>query len=96
MKAITSLRAASSAVAGIVLLAACGGGGGGGGDGDMPLPTDPPVAGTDVPLSATASSAGALAFVRSVAASRDDTASPLAVGDAVLATSDSDEPDASI
>jgi hypothetical protein len=91
MKAITPLRAALAAAAGAVLLAACGGGGGG-----APVATDPPVAGTDVPASATSSSAGALAFVRSVAAASDNTAAPITVGDAVLATSDTDEPDPGI
>jgi hypothetical protein len=74
-----------------LLLASCGGGGG-----DSPVPSDPPIAGTDVPLSATTSSAGALAFVKSVAATSDNTANPIVVGDAVLATSDTDEPDTGI
>ena len=77
-------------VAGAIALGACGGGGGGG-DNAVPL-----VAGTDVPQSATSSSAGATAFVKIVAATKDDTASPLVVGDATLAVSDTDEPDASI
>ena len=74
-----------------LLLAACGGGGG-----DASVPVDPPVAGSDVPQSATTSSAGALAFVKSVAATSDNTATPIAVGDATLAASDTDEPDPSI
>jgi hypothetical protein len=73
-----------------VLLASCGGGGGGSSDS-----ADPPVAASDVPLSATTSSAGALAFVKRVAA-MDNSATPIVVGDAVLATSDTDEPDAGI
>ncbi|MDF2465129.1 MAG: hypothetical protein K0Q43_3364 [Ramlibacter sp.] len=91
MKAITHLRGAFAAAAGALVLVACGGGGGG-----VPVATDPPVAGTDVPASATSSSAGAIAFVKSVAASSDNTAAPLAVGDAMLATSDTDEPDPGI
>jgi len=89
MKAKTLGRAALGLAAVALLLAACGGGGGGG---EIPAPIDPPVAGTDVPQSATTSSAGALAFVQSVAASSSDSAEPIRVGDAVLATSDTDEP----
>jgi len=77
-------------VGGALLLAACGGGSG---DGAPTGPVPPGSAGTDVPASATTSSAGAFAFVKSVAATSDDTALPLAVGDAALAASDTDEPD---
>ena len=83
--------AAIVATAGL-LLTACGGGGGGG----ESIAVNPNVPGTDVPLSATTSSAGALAFVKMVAATSSDSASPLVVGDAVLATSDTDGPDAGI
>ena len=93
MKCAKHTRVALSLAGGALLLAACGGGGGGGG---MPVATDPPVAGSDVPLSATTSSAGALAYVKSLAASSDNTATPVTVGEAVLATSDTDEPDPSI
>lgn len=72
---------------GALLVAACGGGGGG----DAVVP--PVATGSDVPLSATRSSAGAFAFVQSVAARSDDTAMPVAVGDETLATSETDEPD---
>ena len=54
------------------------------------------MSGTDVPLSATTSSAGAMEFVKRVAATSDNSAEPIRVGDAVLATSDTDEPDPSI
>ena len=86
MKAKTWRRSAASLAASSLLLTACGGGGSG------------PVAdnGTDVPQSAMTSSAGAIAFMKSVAASSSDTAEPLRVGDAVLATSDTDEPDPGI
>ncbi len=87
MKHLTSLRACASLVGGAVLLAACGGGGGGSTSGEATVP------GSDVPLSATTSSAGAFAFVKSVAATSDNTALPIVVGDAVLATSETDEPD---
>lgn len=77
--------------AGVALLAACGGGGG-----DSSTPVDPVVSGTDIPVSATSSAAGAFTFVNSVASASDNTAEPLVVGDATLATSETDEPDASI
>ena len=89
MKPTTWRRTAIGLAASSLLLTACGGGGG---SGATPAPDD----GTDVPQSAMTSSAGALAFMKSVAASSDNTASPLRVGDAVLATSDTDEPDPGI
>ncbi len=76
--------------AGVALLAACGGGGGGGSS----APVDPVVGGSDIPVSATTSSAGAFTFVNGVASAPDNTAEPLVVGDATLATSETDEPDA--
>jgi hypothetical protein len=85
------------------LLAGCGGGnggdsvsgGGGSGGGGAPATFDDPnmMNGTDVPLSATTSSAGAMEFVKRVAATSDNSAEPIRVGNAVLATSDTDEPD---
>lgn len=93
MKSMTSSRLALGAAATALLLTACGGGGGGGG---TPVDADPAVPGTEVPQSATTSSAGALAFVKRVAATSDDSAAPIAVGDAVLASSDTDEPDPGI
>lgn len=74
-----------------LILAACGGGGGG-----SPAPTDPVASGSDIPTSATTSSAGAFTYVNSLASSSDNTAEPVVVGDVTLATSDTDEPDASI
>ncbi len=91
MNTKTILRGVCTLAGGALLLAACGGGGGGGASG--PVATDPPVAGSDVPLSATTSSAAAFAFVKSVADARDDTAAPIVVGDVTLATSETDEPD---
>jgi hypothetical protein len=93
MKQITSARTWIGAAIGALLLAACGGGSG---DGTPAIP--PPAAdrGTDIPLEATTSSAAAVAFVKTVAASSDATAEPIRVGDATLATSDSDEPDAGV
>lgn len=89
MKTFPYARTAASLAVGALILSACGGGGGD----DTTVAADPPVAGTDVPVSATTSSAGAIAFMKSVAATKDDTALPLVAGDAVLATSDTDEPD---
>lgn len=83
---------AALALAGALSLAGCGGGEGGG----ETVVADPFVEGTDVPLSATTSSAGALAFVKRVAATSDHSAEPIRVGGAVLATSDTDESDPDI
>jgi hypothetical protein len=90
MKHIPYARVAVGLAVGALFLSACGGG-----DDDVASvpPSDPPVAGTEVPTSATTSSAGAFAFVKSVAATTDETGTPIIVGDAVLATSESDEPD---
>jgi hypothetical protein len=71
----------------VAVLAACGGGGSGGGGESV-------VDGTDIPTSATTSSAGAFTFVNGVASGTDNTAEPLRVGNATLATSDTDEPSA--
>lgn len=90
MKSLPFTRTHLSLAAGALLLAACGGGGGG-----DPAPTDP-VAGTQVPTSATTSSAGAFTFVRDTGGTSDNSAEPLVVGDVTLATSETDEPDPSI
>ena len=86
MKTLHFKRSHLSMVAGALLLAACGGGGGGGGV------ADPVVAGTDIPQSAQTSSDGAFTFVNSVASATSETSDPLVVGDATLATSETDEP----
>ncbi len=72
-----------------VLLAACGDGS------SLPAPITPPTMTTEIPGSATTSSAGAFTFVNLVASTSQDTAEPLLDGDSVLATSDTDEPDPS-
>ena len=78
-----------------MLLAACGGGNGNSnGNGDTAVA--PSSVTNGVPASATNSSAGAVAFVKSLAAASDDTAEPIVLGDAVLATSETEEPDAGI
>ncbi len=58
---------------------------------DAPAPI-PVVSGTEVPLSATQSAAGALAFVAQQQAMSSDSSEPIVLGDAVLATDDSAEP----
>jgi PBP1b-binding outer membrane lipoprotein LpoB len=75
-----------------VLLAACGSSDYVDPPASPPAPTDPPVAGTMVPTSATTSIAGATTFVRTTSAAMSDSDEPLIVGDAVLASSDSAEP----
>jgi hypothetical protein len=89
MKSRTANRTALGLTAlSVAVLAACGGGGSGGGSGDAV------VDGTDIPTSATTSSAGAFSFVNGVAGGTDNTAEPLRVGNATLATSETDEPSA--
>ncbi|HSV79917.1 MAG TPA: hypothetical protein VLK85_12055 [Ramlibacter sp.] len=81
-------RALMGACTGALLLAACGGHGDGSPDTGA---TSPVELASDVPASARQSADGAFDFVASVAATRDDTAEPLVVGDATLASSDTDE-----
>lgn len=80
MKAISTQGLAAGVLA-TLLLAACGGG------------DDNNVAGTDVPVAATTSSPRAVSFVRDVVARNSETAEPFVIGGAVLATSDSTEPE---
>jgi uncharacterized lipoprotein YmbA len=57
------------------------------------------VAGTNVPITATATSSGAAVFVKEVVATPIETAEitePLELGDAVLATSETDEPESDV
>jgi hypothetical protein len=57
------------------------------------------VTGTDVPVTAVESGSGAAVFVKEVVATPIDiaeAAEPLELGDAVLATSDTDEPDSDV
>ena len=80
------LLAGAIAASAALVLVACGGGGG------DAAPVDGLLAGTDIPASASASADGATAFVASVVAAPADSAEPVTVGDAVLASSDSAEP----
>ena len=77
-----------------VLLAACGD------SSSLPAPAAPPAPPppitNEIPASATTSAAGAFTFVNSVASASQDAAEPLLDADAVLATSDTDEPDPSV
>ena len=91
MNPLNLARTTLSLAAGALMLAACGGGG----NAEMTV-GDPLVSGTDVPASATTSSAAALAFVKTLAATSDNGAEPIRVGDVTLATSATDEPDPSI
>jgi hypothetical protein len=91
MKHMTSARTWIGVAVGALLLAACGGGSG---DGGSAMPLQPSAdRGTDIPLEATTSAAAAVAFVKTVAAAGDNASEPIRVGDATLATSDTDEPD---
>ena len=80
-----------------VLLGACGGGGG---SNDTPvavapLPTDL-IAGSQVPFSATTSSAGAYTFISGIVATGElNNSEPISLGDGELsfATSETEEPD---
>jgi len=74
------------AIAGSLALAACGGSGG-----DDPAPTTQFVPGSQVPVSATTSVAGVIAFLQSLIATTSESGDPIAVGDAVLATSETDD-----
>jgi hypothetical protein len=69
------------------ILGGCGGGSSG-------ASTAPTVAGTDVPVSATQQSPAALAFVKFVVAKGEaNQEDPLVIGGAVLAGSESDDPE---
>ena len=91
MNAKRIARALVGACTGALLLTSCGGHG----DGLSDSGATPPVElASDVPASARQSADGAFDFVAGVAATRDDSGEPLLVGDATLASSDTDEPKA--
>ena len=68
------------------LLVACGGGGGDG------APVTQYVPGTDLPVGVEARVGDVIAFSKAQIADTSDSRDPVLIGDAVLATSESDEP----
>lgn len=93
MKQMHSRQAfAMLAISAAALLSACGSGS------EIAAPSVPPPSialapGTDVPLSATQSSAQATDFVRTVVSKGEaDSEAALVVNDVVLATSETDDP----
>jgi hypothetical protein len=82
------MKTLSSIAISAALLTACGGGS----DGTVPAPAPAPVSGSDVPASATQDPNAAYQFVASLAATSSESADPITVGDATLATSETDEP----
>ena len=96
MKLFLNGRVIASLLAMTFYLAACGDGGSLPGAGGPIAEVDPKISGTDVPTSATTSAAGAFTFVKTVVESSADAQEPLVLGDAVLATTDTEEPDPSV
>jgi PBP1b-binding outer membrane lipoprotein LpoB len=92
MKKLTSLSVKAILIAGcVVTISACGSS-----NNTAATPAVALVPGTDVPVTATETTAAAISFANLSVASNDETAEPLAVGEAVLATSDTDEPDSNV
>ena len=77
---------AAAALVAALLLAGCGGGGGDGRSSATEF-----VPGTQVPTSATTSVSGVVAFLMALIATTSETGDPIAVGDAVLSTSETDD-----
>jgi hypothetical protein len=96
MKLFLNGRVIASLLAMTFYLAACGDGGSLPGNAGPVAEVDPKVSSTDVPTSATTSATGAFTFVKMVVESSADAAEPLVLGDAVLATTDTEEPDPSV
>lgn len=98
LKPHRSFRITLTALGAALLLAACGGsnnGNNGQANFGNACSTGALVAGTGVPQSATASSGGAIALVKCVVATSENS-EPLLTGDATLGTSDMDDPDPNI
>ncbi len=92
-KVPATLQTRLLAVIAVSVLAACGSSG----DSAPPVVVNPFVPGTDVPLTATTSSTGAADFIKGiVAAGGSESTDPLVAGDAMLAVSETDEPDPTI
>lgn len=92
-KSSTTLKASLLTIAVLGFLTACGSSGN-----ETPVVVvNPFVTGTDVPITATTSSAGATDFIKGiVTAGGSESTEPLVAGDAVLAASDTDEADSAI
>ena len=86
----TMHKSAAALLGAIFLMSGCGGGDGGGGS-DAPPPI-PLFSDSEVPLPATQSAAGATSFVGQQLAATSDSTEPVVLGNAVLATDDSAEP----
>ncbi len=100
MKILSLTQTALAVASAATMLAACGDSGGlpatGGGTNQPPL-TSIFVEGTEVPITATTSAIGATDFIKSiVAAGGSETKDPLVDGNAILAASESDDPDPTI
>ena len=80
-----NLKWISPAALALGLLAGCGGGGDG-------APVTQYVPGSEVPVDAEARVDDVIAFAKAQQASTSDSRDPVLLGDAVLATSESDEP----
>ena len=96
MKYFFTHRSWLAASAGALLLAACGSGGGDSGSASGGTASGN---GSEIPVSATSSSAGAFSFVESlVAAGGSETAEPLQLGgdEVSLGSSDTDDADLSV
>lgn len=86
------VRSFIAAAAITTALAVTGCGGGSDGPSVTAAPTVDLVPGTMVPTSATSSVAGVIAFLMQLIAGTSETTDPIAVGDAVLSTSETDDP----
>ena len=80
-----NLKWMSSATLALGLLAGCGGGGDG-------APVTQYVPGSEVPVGAEARVDEVISFTKAQIADTSDSRDPVLLGDAVLATSESDEP----
>lgn len=85
---LTLLKSAPLVLALSAVLTGCGGSSG--------TTVAPVVAGTDIPVTATETTAAVVSFANLSVASGSDTDEPILVGEAALASSDTDEPDASV
>jgi len=84
---MTKTRWQAAAVGTVAMLAACGG------SGDSTTPAGPTlVLGTNVPVTVEQSATGVIDFAKKQLAATSETSEPLVLGDAKLATDDSDEP----